>query len=239
VSGLRLLRGALVTIDTQADTLDGQPLEVAGTSAVVPNIGRLGQAFRGAGRPIVHVVRLYRADGSNAEPIRRQLVRGATPVLRPATPGRLLAPGLLAAGSGDLDDDLLLAGGIQSLGENEVAIYKPRWGAFFGTPLEAHLRDLHVDTLVFAGCNFPNCPRTSVYEASERDFRIALVDDAVSGLYDRGRDEMRAIGVSLPTTDEIVAAGRQRTSSSPTSIVRPGTRSVTSRSPASRTTGLA
>ena len=36
--------------------------------------------------------------------------------------------------------------------------------------------------------------------------RIALVDDGVSGLYDRGRDEMRAIGVSLPSTAELVAA---------------------------------
>jgi len=195
---------ALLTIDTQADTLDGQPLEIAGSSAAVPNIARLARAFRRAGRPIVHVVRLYKADGSNAEACRRQLVRGETPVLRPGTTGRLLAPGLLDEGAPELDDGLLLAGGIQRLGENEVAMYKPRWGAFFQTPLEAHLRSLGVDTLVFAGCNFPNCPRTSVYEASERDYGVALVDDAVSGLYDRGREEMRAIGVSLPGTQEVV-----------------------------------
>ena len=195
---------ALLTIDTQADTLDGQPLEIAGSSAAVPNIARLARAFRRAGRPIVHVVRLYKADGSNAEACRRQLVRGETPVLRPGTTGRLLAPGLLDEGAPELDDGLLLAGGIQRLGENEVAMYKPRWGAFFQTPLEAHLRSLGVDTLVVAGCNFPNCPRTSVYEASERDYGVALVDDAVSGLYDRGREEMRAIGVSLPGTQEVV-----------------------------------
>lgn len=195
---------ALLTIDTQADTLDGQPLEIAGSSAAVPNIARLARAFRRAGRPIVHVVRLYKADGSNAEACRRQLVRGETPVLRPGTTGRLLAPGLLDEGAPELDDGLLLAGGIQRLGENEVAMYKPRWGAFFQTPLEAHLRSLGVDTLVVAGCNFPNCPRTSVYEASERDYGVALVDDAVSGLYDRGREEMRTIGVSLPGTQEVV-----------------------------------
>jgi hypothetical protein len=45
--------------------------------------------------------------------------------------------------------------------------------------------------------NFPNCPRTSIYEASEREFRIVLVSDAVSGLYDRGVDECRAIGVHV------------------------------------------
>ncbi len=201
----RLGRAALVTIDTQVDVLDGQPLEVPGTSAVVPRIARLAQAFRQAGRPIVHVVRLYRGDGSNAESCRRDLVQRA-PVLRPGTPGRLLAPGLLDGANQELADELLLGGGIQLLGPDEVAMYKPRWGAFFATPLDDHLRALAVDTLVFAGCNFPNCPRTSVYEASERDYGIVLVDDAVSGLYDRGRDELRGIGVTLLRTDDVVRA---------------------------------
>lgn len=194
---------ALITIDLQRDTLDGEPLEIAGTAAALPAIGRLCHAFREARRPIVHVVRLYLADGSNAERCRRGLVQGVTPVVRPGTPGRALAPGLLRPDAPDLDDDVLLAGGVQQLGAGEVAIFKPRWGAFFRTPLEDHLRALAVDSLVFAGCNFPNCPRTSIYEASERDFRVGLVDDAVSGLYDRGRDEMRTIGVQVLSTFEV------------------------------------
>lgn len=79
-------------------------------------------------------------------------------------------------------------------------MYKPRWGAFYGTKLVQHLRESGTDTLVFAGCNFPNCPRTSIYEASERDFRIVLVADAISGLYDRGAQECRAIGVAVRDT---------------------------------------
>jgi nicotinamidase-related amidase len=58
-----------------------------------------------------------------------------------------------------------------------------------------------VTSLAFTGCNFPNCPRTSIYEASERDFRIVLVEDAVSGLYDRGRKEMTDIGVVLMSAE--------------------------------------
>jgi len=203
---------ALVTIDVQRDTLDGQVLEIAGTSAAVPHMARLAAAFRTAGRPIVHVVRLYRADGSNAEPSRRELVSGPTPVLRPGTPGRLLAPGLLPTDAApELDDELLLAGGVQQLRQAgrgsaaEVAVYKPRWGAFFRTPLDDHLQTLGVTTIVFAGCNFPNCPRTSIYEASERDYAVVVADDAVSGLYDRGRGELAGIGVVLATTGEIVA----------------------------------
>ena len=197
---------ALVTIDTQVDTLDGQPLEIPGTSAVIPNIRTLCRAFRDSARPIVHVVRLYLADGSNAEPARRNLVTGPTPVLRPASPGRLLAPGLAPEGAAGLDDDLLLSGQIQQLDSNEVALYKPRWGAFFGTRLHDHLQATGVDTAVFAGCNFPNCPRTSIYEASERDYRVVLVEDAVSGIYDIGRREMTNIGVSLMRTNEVVSA---------------------------------
>jgi predicted acetyltransferase/nicotinamidase-related amidase len=153
---------ALVTIDVQADTLDGGALEVAGTSAAVPAISRLCGAFRAAGRPIVHVVRLYAADGSNAERSRRALARGPVPVLRPGTPGRSLAAGIPPEGAPALDDDVLLAGGLQPLGEGEVAMYKPRWGAFYATPLDDHLRDLGVTTVVVAGCNFPNCPRTTI-----------------------------------------------------------------------------
>jgi nicotinamidase-related amidase len=67
------------------------------------------------------------------------------------------------------------------------------------------VRDEAVTTLTVAGCNFPNCPRTTVYEASERDFRLVLAEDAISGVYDRGLDEMRAIGVNVMSTDEIGA----------------------------------
>ena len=82
-------------------------------------------------------------------------------------------------------------------------MYKPRWGAFFQTPLEEHLLTLGVTSIAFAGCNFPNCPRASMYEASERDFRIVLVADAVSGLYDRGQEEMSGIGVILMTAEQV------------------------------------
>jgi nicotinamidase-related amidase len=206
---------ALITIDTQSDTLDGQPLEVPGTSSALPHIRALCQAFREAGRPIVHVVRLYLADGSNAEPVRKRAVSGPVPVLRPGSAGRLLAPGLGPNEEIDLDDELLLAGELQQLGPREVVMYKPRWGAFYETPLQAHLSSHGVDTLVFSGCNFPNCPRTSIYEASERDYRVVLVEDAISGLYDRGRTEMSSIGVSVVPTDEPLEALRALSAACP------------------------
>jgi nicotinamidase-related amidase len=196
---------ALVTIDTQVDTLDGEAFEIPGTSDVVPRIAALGAAFRAAGRPIVHIVRLYMKDGSNVDLCRRSMVEEGAEILTPGSRGTQLAPGLVERpGSFTLDPDELLAGRLQEVGPGEVVIYKPRWGAFYDTPLDDHLRSLDVSTLVFCGCNYPNCPRTSIYEASERDYRIVLAVDAISGLYDLGREEIQGIGVRPMPTDEIV-----------------------------------
>lgn len=199
---------ALVTIDTQRDVLDDGPLEIAGTSDVLPRMRELVHAFRAARAPIVHIVRLYQPDGSNADICRRGLLEGGAPILHPRADGSQLAPELLPDPDMRLDDELLLAGRPQQLGEHEVAIFKPRWGAFFGTPLEGHLRERRVTTLVFSGCNFPNCPRTSIYEASERDFRLVLARDAISGIYERGERELANIGVRLMPTGDVLAALR-------------------------------
>ena len=107
---------ALLTIDVQTDTLDGAPLEIPGTSAAVPKIAALCEAFRASELPIVHVVRIYRADGSNAEPVRKDLVAGKVPILRVGTPGRALAPGVAPDPTTQLDDELLLSGRAQRLG---------------------------------------------------------------------------------------------------------------------------
>ncbi len=194
---------ALITIDTQRDVLDGAPLEIAGTSAALPQMRVLIDAFRAAGRPIVHVVRLYRPDGSNVDLCRRLAVQEGARMLIADAPGSQIAAELLPDAGIALDSSRLLVGDLQPLGPGEIAMYKPRWGAFFGTPLERHLREQGVSTLVFAGCNFPNCPRTSIYEASERDFRVVLARDAVSGLYERGERELLNIGVQLAYAAEV------------------------------------
>ncbi len=191
---------ALVLIDVQRDFLDlpsnDTPMPVAGTGAAIPAMAKLATAFRERGRPIVHVIRLYRPDGSNVEPVRRQSIEHGARVAAPGSAGSQI-PGELLPNVVELDHQLLLAGGFQQVGPGEHVMYKPRWGAFYDTGLGGHLRESGSNTLVFAGCNFPNCPRASIYEASERDFRIVLVSDAVSGLYDRGIEECRAIGVEV------------------------------------------
>jgi nicotinamidase-related amidase len=190
---------ALLTIDTQRDfTLQGAPAEIAGTAEIVPVMQRLVETFRDENRPIVHVVRLYLSNGSNADLCRKEAVeQGESVAVAPGSEGAELVEELKPSQRASLDPELLLAGGFQEITDNEWIMYKPRWGAFYQTSLQEHLLSLGVNTLVVSGCNFPNCPRATIYEASERDFRVVLVSDSVSGLYKRGMQELENIGVEL------------------------------------------
>jgi nicotinamidase-related amidase len=196
---------ALVLIDVQRDFLDipggYAPMPVEGTHAAIPAMAKLATAFRERGLPIVHAIRLYRPDGSNVDLVRRRSIEQGARIAAPGSAGSQIAAELLP-NVVELEHELLLAGGFQQVGAAEHVMYKPRWGAFYDTDLDRHLRENGSNTLVFAGCNFPNCPRTSIYEASERDFRIVLVSDAISGLYDRGIEECRAIGVEVTGLSE-------------------------------------
>ena len=199
---------ALLTIDVQRDFV----LSRAGTdtSAEAPGIletERLVESFRGAGAPIVHVVRLYETDGANVDRTRRRTIESGAELVSPGTDGAELVEELLPAeaavdgGEPLLDAEALLDGEFQELGPDEWVMYKPRWGAFYDTDLEDFLRERDVNTVVVCGCNFPNCPRTTVYEASERDFRVVFVSDATSGTYGRGLAELENIGVRVDDAD--------------------------------------
>jgi nicotinamidase-related amidase len=199
---------AQITIDVHRCTLAGGQLEVPGTDEALAHIIELTSAFRDTRRPIIHIARLYLPDGSNVDLCCRAEVEAGASFLTPGADDTELAPGLLPEGA-QLDPEALLERRVQVVGPAEVVIYKPRWGAFFQTPLETHLASLGVDTLLFTGANFPNCPRTSIYEASERDFRVVAVTDAISGIYERGERELEAIGVTLLSTADALSALRE------------------------------
>ena len=94
---------ALVTIDTQRDVLDGGGFSIPGTSAALPAMRHLADGFREARRPIVHIVRIYEQDGSNAEPCRRQLLTGGAQLVIRGTQGCQLATELLPDPGARLD----------------------------------------------------------------------------------------------------------------------------------------
>lgn len=198
-------RAVLLTIDTQNDfTLPGAPAEIDGTAEAVPRIQRLVEVFRTEELPIIHVVRLYREDGSNVDHCRRADVEDGAMIVRPGTGGAELVEELRPSPAVRLDADGLFAAEFQEIGPEEYVMYKPRWSAFYRTDLEDFLETRGVDTLVVCGCNFPNCPRTTIYEASERDYRVVFVPDATSGVYERGIRELENIGICIKQTAETV-----------------------------------
>ncbi len=199
-----LKNAALLTIDVQNDfTLEGAVAEIDGTREAVPKIVRLLELFRKLDLPIFHIVRLYLADGSNVDLCRREAICDGQKIVAPNTPGADLVSELKPLDV-ELDAENLLHGLVQQIGHFEHVIYKPRWGAFYGTNLEEELHELYIDTLIVTGANFPNCPRTTIYEASERDFRIIVAEDAISGIYQRGVEELEEIGCWVLEVEDIV-----------------------------------
>jgi nicotinamidase-related amidase len=206
---------ALITIDTQNDfALSNSPFKITGTLEIVPKMRLVLDTFRSMRKPIIHVIRLYNPDGSNVDLCRtRAVAELGKKLVIAGTKGAELVEELKPFSSSSssstslsLDTELLLQGEPQQVTANEWIMYKPRWGAFYATPLENHLHKLNVNTVVICGCNFPNCPRTTVYEASERDFRVVLIKDATSKVYEQGLQELENIGVELMTSDDCVAA---------------------------------
>lgn len=201
-----LKSSALLTVDFQCDVLPGGRFSREGNGPVLANLAALTRIFRSLNRPVIHVVRIYLEDGSNADLCRREKLRRGLPLFQPKSQGVQIAPELLPCGAPALDETVLLAGGIQEISPLEKVLYKPRFGSFYRTPLEALLRSLEVDTLVIGGSNYPNCPRTTLYEGSERDFRLVALSDGLSLFEEEDHRQMEGIGVRVMTCREVAAA---------------------------------
>lgn len=189
---------ALLTVNAQRDfTIKGSPLKACGVEPALDAMKRLVTGFRQAGAPIFHAVRLYRPDGSNVDIFRRQAVEEGLRVLMPGTSGVELVEEIQPKPQVRLDPSLLLSGKPQPVGDDEWAIYKPRWGAFHETGLDAQLKALDITTLVICGCNYRTSGRATVYEAGARDYRVILATDALTGAQESSISEMGRIGVYL------------------------------------------
>lgn len=198
-------KSALLTIDVQEDfTRPDAPAYISGTDTILPRIQKLLKHYRNVNRPIFHIVRLYKTDGTNVDICRKKSIEEGQKIVSPGSDGAELASELKPSQSIRLNPSLLMKGEPQQLDANEWILFKPRWGAFFKTELENILSQYNISTLVVTGCNFPNCPRTTIYEASERDFRTVVTKDAVSGLYTKGEQELENIGVTILKAKEII-----------------------------------
>jgi hypothetical protein len=76
-------------------------------------------------------------------------------------------------------------------------MYRHGWRGLFNTVSERHSHNLDVNTVTLCGCNFPDCHRTNIYEASERDIRIVQVKDARPVIYEIALQDLKNIEVSV------------------------------------------
>lgn len=194
---------ALVIIDVQNDFLDDGPLGVVGTKERLGELERLTKLYRRAGRPIFHVVRLY--TGGDVDTVRRSEFEAGVRLVQPHTEGADI-PVRLLPHEVTLKPEQLMTGDVQRLSDREFVLWKPRWSAFHRTNLDALLRVLGVDTVVVAGCNFPNCPRATLFDATELDYRAAVVTDATSGVSAERIEDIKPIGVIPLTIEDVEAA---------------------------------
>ncbi|MBP0905062.1 cysteine hydrolase family protein [Mariniflexile gromovii] len=205
-----LEKSALIIIDIQNDfTIPNATAEIKGTINVIPKIKDLVALYRKLKRPIYHIIRIYNKDASNVDLCRKKMILEGKEIAIPNTPGAQIVEEVLPQTDINIDFELLLKNETQKIGHHEWIIYKSRWGAFYNTKLNEHLQNNNINTLVFCGCNFPNCPRTSMYEASERDYKIIFLKDATSQVYEKGLQELSNIGVKIMDTKEFIVLHNQ------------------------------
>ena len=181
---------ALIIIDMQnAFVFPEHPGSAAGARAVVPRIQEMLHAFRSAGMPVFHIVREYREDASDVEKFRVQKFLAGAVYAVPGTRGC------------EIVDELRPLSG-------EYRIVKKRFSAFMNTELDLVLRRLDVEGLVICGTQYPNCIRTTVYDAVAYDYAVTVLTDATfaesSEIAEANIRDMRNVGVCCITVADFL-----------------------------------
>ena len=167
--------------------LPGAPSCVAGAYAAIPSIKRLLDFFRTNGWPVFHVVREYRADGSDIEFTRLD--------------GFLHGKRYAVAGTKGCDvvDDLAPI-------EGEYRVIKNRFSGFMNTELDFMLRRLKATHLVICGTQYPNCIRATIFDAIAYGYPVVNIIDATSAhtrqIAEANILDLKNIGVDCITSDE-------------------------------------
>lgn len=168
-------RTAAVAIDMHRGHLDPAvatlPLPPERCGPVIARAAALFHELRPLGVPIVHVVTEYRDPQEIAanpfwKAIHEDPAKVRKGILRhnlAGSPGTQVIPDLWA------DGDFRVGG-------------KKRYNCFHATDLEFLLRRLGVETLILAGINTTTCVLDTAFEATNRDFRVVVAEEAVDSM---------------------------------------------------------
>ena len=186
-------RTALIVIDMQNGFLSpASPQYIAGAAATVPACAAVIRACRERGIPVFFVTRSYRADGSDVEHTR---FPGWLAGGKPLSPG--CSPAISAAMPPEFGPC-----------EGDYLVYKPRFSAFFQTPVDLMLRRLGRDTVLLAGTTTPNCIRTTAYDGISLEYNVAVLSDCTSSVTDEVQRanlaDMARVGIQILSAEDFL-----------------------------------
>jgi nicotinamidase-related amidase len=176
---LDLAGTAVIVVDMQNDFchpdgwLAGIGVDIAGARGPIPVLAELVPELRAAGVPVVWLNWGNRPDRANLPPGVLHVYNGdgTGTGIGDALPGgaRVLTEGSWAAA---VVDELTVEPG-------DVRVSKYRMSGFWDTPLDSVLRNLRVDTLLFAGVNADQCVLATLTDAACAGYDVVMVEDAV------------------------------------------------------------
>jgi len=174
---LDLARTAVVVVDMQNDFcapegwLASIGVDVRGAAGPVAALEETLPALRAAGVPVVWLNWGNRPDGANLPPGVRHVYDpdGASTGIGDPLPNgsRVLE---LGSWSAAVVDGL-------TVDPADLHVAKYRMSGFWDTPLDSVLRNLRVDTLLFAGVNVDQCVLATLTDAACLGYDVVLVED--------------------------------------------------------------
>ena len=153
-------KAVLLVVDMQYFFLDpASPTFTCGGLAILPNLKKVIQVFRQAGRPVIFSRHVHHPDGLDAG------IMG------------WWWEGMCLEGSpeSEIHEDI-------SPLPNEKVIFKHRYSAFYNTDLDTILRTLKVEDIVIAGIMTNMCCESTTRDAYYRDYRVFFLADGTGSI---------------------------------------------------------
>jgi ureidoacrylate peracid hydrolase len=178
---LDLSRSALIVVDMQNDFchehgwLAGIGVDISGARAAIEPISAILPVLRGLGVPVIWVNWGNRPDQANLPPGVRHVYDAAGTGIGIGSLENEARTPVLEAGSWS-------AGIVDELrppdGAPDILIDKYRMSGFVDTALDSILRNLRVDTLLFAGVNADQCVLNTLTDAANLGYDVVMLEDA-------------------------------------------------------------
>jgi nicotinamidase-related amidase len=182
---------ALVVIDMQRDFVEpggfGASLgnDVTRLQAIVPTVRRMLDAWRTIKGVVLHTREAHKSDLSDCPPAKRLRGQPSLRIGDVGPMGRVLIAGEPGA---EIVPELAPLPG-------ELVVDKPGKGMFYGTNVDALLRERGITHLLFMGVTTEVCVQTSMREANDRGYECLIVEDGTESYF----PEFKAAALAMLT----------------------------------------